>query len=170
MGGRASTTGWDDHAFGNARGLDGTDMAMDLSIKPSHATAYVLAGGATAVGFTALRHGSAPKALMLGAATGMVSGIVQSAVQNFTGSSELGWAAAAGGGAVAGAVLLGGLGRAGTTPIAARGIGAAIGAATGVFAPIIAGMALAQIEKATGGGSDQQAPGAPGGRTNTDPA
>ena len=120
---------------------------MELSITPLQGATYVAAGAATAVGFTALRHGSTPKALLLGAATGVVAGAAQSATQAYTGSSELGWAAAAGGGALAGAVMLGGLSRqAGFGPIAARGIGAAIGAATGVFAPIVAGMVLAQIQ------------------------
>ena len=44
---------------------------MDLSITPMQGGLYLAAGGATAVGFTALKHGSAPKALMLGAATGL---------------------------------------------------------------------------------------------------
>lgn len=109
---------------------------------------YVGAGIGTAVGFTALRHGGSPKALALGAATGLLTGGVQSFVQARTGSSELGWAAAAGGGAIGGALLLGGLGAAGMSPLKARGIGAAIGVATGVFAPIVGGIVLAQIEKA----------------------
>jgi hypothetical protein len=120
---------------------------MDLSITPLQGGAYVVAGGATAVGFTALLHGTAPKALALGAATGIVAGAVQSGVQGTTGSSALGWAAAVGTGAVTGAVLLGPLSRRmGSTPIAARGIGAVIGAATGVFAPIVAGIVLAQVQ------------------------
>jgi hypothetical protein len=144
---------------------------MDLSITPTQGAAYVVAGGVAGTAFTALRHGTSPKVLLLGAATGLVSGSVQSMVQATTGSSELGWAAAAGTGAVAGAVLLGPLSRAsGATPLAARGIGALIGAAGGVFAPIAAGIILAQIQKATGGG-DKQAPGAPTPTgTTTDPA
>jgi hypothetical protein len=136
----------DGRAFGTTRArVDGTDT-MDLGISPLTGGAYVVAGGATAVGFTALRHGSAPKALMLGAVTGITAGAVQSGVQGMTGSSELGWAAAVGTGAVTGAVLLGPLSRRmGSGPIASRGIGAAIGAATGVFAPIVAGIVLSQL-------------------------
>lgn len=123
---------------------------MELQLTPVQGAAYVFAGGATAMGLTALRHGSAPKALALGAATGIATAAAQSATQAFTGSSELGWLAATGTGALAGAILLGGLGSSGVTPIAARGIGAAIGAATGVFAPVIAGIGLAQLEKPEG--------------------
>lgn len=119
-----------------------------MEVTTTQAVAYVGAGTATAVGFTALRHGSNGKALALGAATGLAAGGVQSFVQAKTGSSELGWAAAAGTGAVAGALLLGSsFGRPGLTPVQARGIGAGIGLATGIFAPIVAGMVLAQLDK-----------------------
>ena len=119
-----------------------------MDVSTTQAAAYVGAGTATALGFTALRHGANGKALALGAATGLVAGGMQSFVQGKTGSSELGWAAAAATGAVGGALLLGGsFGRTGLTPIQARGIGAGIGLATGIFAPIVAGMVLAQLEK-----------------------
>lgn len=117
-----------------------------MEVTRTQAAAYVGAGAATAAALTALRHGGGGKALALGVTTGIVAGALQATTQGATGSSELGWGAATLGGALAGAVLLGGIGGPGLSPIQARGIGAVIGGATGVFAPVIAGMVLAQTQ------------------------
>jgi hypothetical protein len=117
-----------------------------MEITTNQVAAYVGAGAATGAGFSALRHGVAAKPLALGIATGAIAGGVQSLVQEKTGSSELGWAAAAGTGALAGAALLGGFARPGMSPMQARGIGAAIGGITGILAPIVAGVVLAQLQ------------------------
>lgn len=117
-----------------------------MDVTSTQAVAYVGAGAATGTGVTALRHGSRGTALALGVATGVAAGSAQALVQGSTGSSELGWGAAMLTGAAAGALLLGGIGGPGISPMKARGIGALIGVTTGVFAPIVAGMALAQLE------------------------
>lgn len=116
-----------------------------MEISPVTIAAYTGAGAATAAGFTALRYGRGPGTLALGAATGLAAGAAQSAVQWKTGSSELGWAAAVGTGALAGGLLLGGLAGPGMSQLKARGVGMAIGGIAGVLAPVVAGMALAQL-------------------------
>lgn len=124
------------------RNRDGARM----EITKSRVAAYVGVGAATGVGFTALRHGVAATPLALGLATGAIAGGVQSLVHEKSGSSELGWGASAGSGIAAGAVLLGGFARPGMSPMQARGIGAVIGGITGVLAPVVAGVVLAQLE------------------------
>ena len=117
-----------------------------MELTRTQAIAYVGAGGALGAGFAAVRSGTSPRGLALGVVTGVAAGGVQSYVQHATGSSELGWGASLATGAVAGVALLGGLSPAGTRPMAARGIGALIGAATGLLAPVAAGMVLAQLK------------------------
>ena len=116
-----------------------------MEMSNSRAIAYVGAGAAVGGGFSALRGGMHGRVIALGAATGAASAGVQTAVEAKTGSSVLGWGAAIGGGAFAGALLLRGLAPPTFTPIAQRGVGAAIGAVTGLLAPIAAGMVLAQL-------------------------
>lgn len=116
-----------------------------MDISRTQVGAYVGAGVTLGAGFTALRS-TAPKALALGAATGLVAGAAQSFVHDRTGSSELGWGAAALAGAGTGALLLRGSVGHGLSPLKAGGIGAGIGLATGVFAPIVAGVLLAQLQ------------------------
>lgn len=116
-----------------------------MEISPVTIAAYTGAGAATAAGFTALRYGRATGPIALGTATGLVAGAAQSAVQWKTGSSELGWAAAVGSGAIAGGLLLGGLAGPGVSPVKAGGVGMAIGGIAGILAPVFAGMALAQL-------------------------
>lgn len=118
---------------------------MELEISKTRAAAYVGAGAAVGGGFAALRAGGSPKIIGLGVATGVAASAVQSAVEAKTGSSELAWGASITGGAVAGAFLLTGLAPIGLTPIAQRGVGAAIGAAAGLLAPVAAGIVLAQL-------------------------
>ena len=120
---------------------------VTMEISKTRTAAYVGAGAAVGGGFAALRAGGSGKAIGLGVATGVVASAVQSGVEARTGSSELGWAASITGGAIAGALLLKGLAPAGVTPIAARGVGAAIGAAAGLLAPVAAGIVLAQLPK-----------------------
>jgi hypothetical protein len=116
-----------------------------MEISGTRVATYVGAGAATSVAFTALRHGGSKAPLALGLATGVIAGGVQSLVHEKSGSSELGWVAAVGTGVVAGAVLLGGFGRPGLSPMQARGIGAAIGGVSGLLAPVAAGIVLAQL-------------------------
>lgn len=118
-----------------------------MELTRTQAVAYVGAGGAMGAGFAALGHGASPKAIALGAATGIAAGGVQSYVQHASGSSELGWCASIAGGAVAGGLLLAGLAPSGTRPLAARGVGALVGAASGILAPVAAGMVLAQLQR-----------------------
>ncbi|MCW2921167.1 MAG: hypothetical protein JWL76_1041 [Thermoleophilia bacterium] len=118
-----------------------------MEISKTRAAAYVGAGAAVGGGFAALRAGGSVTAIGLGVATGIVASGVQTAVEAKTGSSELGWGASITGGAVAGAFLLKGLAPAGLSPIAARGVGAAIGAAAGLLAPVAAGIVLAQLSR-----------------------
>lgn len=120
-----------------------------MDVTRTQGTAYVAAGAATGAGLAALRHGSRPAAIALGVATGVAAGGVQAWTQGRSGSSELGWGAAMLGGTAAGALLLGGFGGQGVSPLKARGIGALIGGATGVFAPVFAGIALAQLQPAS---------------------
>lgn len=122
---------------------DGTNT---MDVNSTQAIAYVGAGGLVGGGLAAVRHGVHPLPVALGLTTGLIAGGVQTAVQSSTGSSELGWGAAFGSGTVAGAVLLGGLAHEGTTPFRARAVGAGIGAATGLFAPIAASIVLAQLQ------------------------
>lgn len=119
-----------------------------MDVTTTQVAAYVGAGAATATGLTALRHGAGGKAMALGVATGVVAGGLQSLVQGATGRSELGWAASAVGGAAAGALIVGSLASPGMSAMRARGIGAVIGGATGVLAPVLAGMVLAQLQPA----------------------
>ena len=119
-----------------------------MEISTTQIATYVGAGGAMGAGFSALRHGAKPSAIGLGIATGVAAGGVQSFVQANTGSSELGWLAAMGSGAVAGAALLGGFASPGMSPMKARGIGAAIGLGAGLLAPVAAGIVLAQLQGA----------------------
>ncbi len=114
-----------------------------MEISKSRAAAYLGAGAAIGGGFAALS-GSGTM-IVLGAATGIVAGTVQTAVETATGAGELGWGASIATGAVAGAFLLKGLASAALTPIAQRGVGAAIGATAGMLAPVAAGMVLAQF-------------------------
>jgi len=118
-----------------------------MGVTKTQAAAYVGAGAVTATAVAALRHGTSPKVLALGAATGIAAGSVETLVQSKTDASELGWIASIGTGAAGGAALLGGLSKAqGFAPMKAYGIGAGLGAAAGVFAPIVAGTVLAQLD------------------------
>ncbi len=122
---------------------DGTVHLMEIDVTRS--AAYVGAGAAVGGGFAALRAGRDGGAIGRGVATGVLAGSVQSYVTERTGSSELGWLAAIGSGAATGAVLLSGLAPATLGPMGARGFGAAVGATTGLLAPVVAGMVLAQF-------------------------
>jgi hypothetical protein len=84
--------------------------------------------------------------MVLGVTTGIAVGSAQSYVQGATGSGELGWAAAVGAGALTGGVVLGSLRGSSASPMRARGMGMMMGAATGVFGPIAAGIVLAQSQ------------------------
>ena len=118
-----------------------------MDVTRTQAGVYVGAGAATATAFTALKHGVGPKALGLGLATGAAIGVTETLVQGATGSSELGWLAAATGGTAIGAGLLGMMAKDADMSIGkARGVGAIIGGATGILAPVVAGMVLAQLE------------------------
>jgi hypothetical protein len=75
---------------------------------------------------------------------------VQSFVQAQTGSTELGWAAAAASGLASGVLLLGHLPASGAAAGGSRPISAVVGAATGVFGPILAAMFLAQVTPSPG--------------------
>jgi hypothetical protein len=121
-----------------------------MEIDVARTAVYVGAGGAVGGGFAALGSSGSKVTVGLGIATGVLAGGVQTFVHERTGSSELGWLAAIGSGSAAGAVLLGGMAKAGATPIAARGVGAAIGGTIGILAPVVAGMVLAQLREAPG--------------------
>jgi hypothetical protein len=116
-----------------------------MQIDATRTVAYVGAGAAVGGGFAALRAGGSAKLVAMGVATGVAAGAAQTLVHEGTGSSELGWLGSIGTGAVAGAVLLPGLTPGARSPLAARGIGAAIGAGAGLLAPVVAGMVLAQL-------------------------
>lgn len=130
---------------GRRRALRGMDGTVTMEIAKTRAAAYVGAGAVVGGGFAALRAGGSGKVIGLGIATGIAASAIQVAVEARTRSSELGWGASITGGAFAGAFLLTGLAPIGLTPIAQRGVGAAIGAAAGLLAPVAAGIVLAQM-------------------------
>ena len=117
-----------------------------MKIDNARTAAFMGGGIATAGLLSVVRYGSSPGAIALGVATGAAAGAAQSAVESSTGSSELGWAASAATGTIGGALLLGSMGRQGLSPMQARGIGAALGLAAGVFGPVVGGMVLAQFD------------------------
>ncbi len=117
-----------------------------MEIDGTRAGLYVGFGALTGISFTAVRHGFNPKALALGAATGILAGAAQAGVEQLSGSGGKGMAASTAVGALVGAALLG---RVSTTGAAASyGKATVIGAAAGLLGPIAAGMVLAQVQPA----------------------
>lgn len=119
---------------------------MEVSTK--RAVTYGVAGTALTTGLSVFRHGATPKALALGAATGVAAAGAQTITEGVTGSGGKGWLASIAGGGLVGTALLGSLGGPNGKPISpgqARGIGAVIGLTAGAFAPAAAGWVLLQL-------------------------
>lgn len=114
-----------------------------MEISKSRIAAYVGSGAAVG-GLVGAARG--PRAIAFGIATGAAAGAVHSMVENQTGPGLRAWGASIAGGAVAGALLLSGFAPSSMLkPLSQRAFGAGLGATAGLFAPVVAGVLLAQL-------------------------
>lgn len=116
-----------------------------MEISKTRIAAYVGAGATVGGGFAAIGAGRSPRVIALGVATGVAAAAAHTAVESQIGANGLGVGASLLTGAAMGALLLRGIASPNLSPIAQRGIGAAIGATVGVLAPVAAGILLAQV-------------------------
>jgi len=118
-----------------------------MEMNAPRAAGFIGASAAIGAGFAAAGNGMrSPKGIALGIATGVAAGAAYTLVTSRGGVEELALGASMLGGAGAGALMLRGLAGSSLTPMAQRGVGAALGAVVGLLGPVAVGAVLARVQ------------------------